>query len=76
MRQIQKSTKSRSTVASSNATAIVAVARTGEGDIYFLLLDGKKKKDNKEEEPPAPAPKLKIAMLFLNGKSALRSRSV
>ncbi|MBR2881260.1 MAG: hypothetical protein IKB96_02720 [Prevotella sp.] len=40
--------------------------------VYFLLLDGKKKKDNKEEEPPAPAPKLKIAKLFLSGKNALR----
>ena len=40
--------------------------------VYFLLLDGKKKKDNKEEEPPAPAPKLKIANLFLNEKNALR----
>ena len=33
---------------------------------YFFLLGGKKKKDNKKEEPPAPAPKLKIAMFFLN----------
>ena len=29
-------------------------------------------KDNKEGKPPAPAPKLKIANLFLNEKNALR----